>query len=312
MVSTDRSSRTQNLRLFLLLGTLITLLVVLSAVTQAAPLPQEDEPIPGDPLRGGRLYVSWDQVSGQDPDLPKNPLWPEVTVNQVPTEVTWRCVHCHGWDYSGSAGKTLSAANRAMGYPGMFRMTAAPVEVILPWLTGGENPDHDYSDLLSEQDLLDLASFLSTSLVSPELIANPGTFKVSGTAETGQDAFNTYCSNCHGVEGERINMRTVKSPMFIGDLAWSNPWEFAHTLRFGHISAMVPPARTVELSFSQQIDILAYGQTLPNATTIADSGYAQFDPSSQADTTPLAYAALAISGLIFLAVVVTLRRQRPR
>jgi mono/diheme cytochrome c family protein len=280
-------------------------LLVLTAVSQPAPLAQA-VPAP-DATRGGRLYVSWDQVTNlSTQSIPQHPLWPAATPNQVPGAITWRCVNCHGWDYKGSDGKTLGAIFRTQGYPGLFNYTAAPIEEIVPALAGEINPDHDFSKYLTQRDLRDLAAFISSGLVLPNLIADPETFQVQGTVSVGEDTYNSFCRSCHGVEGERINFTTVQEPTYLGDIAWDNPWLIAHNIRYGHIASQVPAAARLGITFSQQLDIIAYTQTLPNAATISGPDYQNIDLSAQANTVKLAYGAVAIAVLIYASVGLTL------
>lgn len=310
-----KSSRRQIKALALLLAILASLMVLgalapatTRAVAQAAPEPQG---APVDPLRGGRLYAAWDLVVGVNAnDLPQNPFWPQISGSQIPSTLTWRCVNCHGWDYSGSDGTSLSGVYRTMGYPGLFSMTADPLEDIYPYLNGLENPEHDFTPYLAAQDIRDLAAFLSSSLVSPNLIADIGTFQASGTLGNGRTAYSEFCGQCHGLEGERINLGSVQTPIFLGDLAWSNPWRIAHIIRFGHLNAMVPAAASLDLPFSQQIDIVFYTQSLPNATIITGPDFLDFDASAQASTLPITIGAIAISLLIFTTVWITMRRRQ--
>jgi thiosulfate dehydrogenase len=296
-------------RLLILLFILVAI-IILSAATsgRATPPPQTDLP-PGDPLRGGKLYVNWYLITSAEFGLEQHPLWPENPNNQVPPQLTWRCVNCHGWDYLGSDGITMTGLYRRAGWPGLFGMTADTPEEILPWLDGQANPDHNFIDYLAPQDLADLAAFLSSGLVSPELIADLDNRFANGTVEVGQTAYQDQCMACHGGEGEKINLGSLQTPIFLGDMAWINPWHISHILRYGHLSARVPPAAELNLSFSQQIDILAFLQTLPTASTLSEDAMFQFDPESQAPTAPLAFGALAITTLIYLTVFFTLKRR---
>jgi len=209
----------------------------------------------------------------------------------------------------GSDSRSFFSATRAMGYPDLFSMVNQPEEGILPYLNGQINPNHNYSAYLDEQDMKDLSAFLSGGLTLPELIADWNTFQVQGTLEVGELNFQEYCSSCHGIEGEKINLNTAQNPVFLGDMAWSNPWRIAHNIRFGHPQTRIPPANLLGLSFSQQIDILAYTQTLPNALQIVAPEYLAIDFDLQASTEPLVFGALSIGTLIVIATWYTLKRQ---
>ncbi|MEJ2758351.1 MAG: cytochrome c [Anaerolineales bacterium] len=268
---------------------------------------QGEEPVTGDASRGGRLYAAWDLAHKDNLPQQNNPIWPKNTPFSVPVVNTWRCVSCHSWDYRGSNSNLQNYQFKNLDFPGLFGMMEKTPEEIIPWLTGERNPDHDYAAYLTEKDLNDLSAFLSVGLVTPDLIANVETNLVSGSPGAGENNYDDFCSSCHGVEGEKINFGTTQSPTFMGDMALANPWRIAHTVRFGHISANVPPAQALGLAFSQQIDIVAYTQTLPTAFYITDPEFLDVDFDSQAPTDTLAYGAILLTLLVFGAVLITMR-----
>ena len=284
-----------------LLISLLGLLLIAAAVSISPARAQND--LTGDPERGGQLYVAWDLLIANAPNVDKHPLWPANTPNDIPTRRTWRCVSCHGWDYRGSEGFSLAGMVKAQEYPSLFSYVDEPESIIIPWLDGSINPEHDFSSFLSPTDLSDLSAFISRGMIAPAFIADLGTFEVQGTLNVGKDYYDQYCANCHGIEGEKINFGSTNNPAFIGDVAWINPWRIAHTLRYGHTNTNVPPASQIPLSFSQQIDLLAYSQTLPNARVIVPPQEQDIDFDSQADTAPLAYLAIAMAALVFIAVI---------
>ncbi len=273
---------------------------------------QGQEPAPGDRSRGGKLYVAWDMAYDKNLPQTRNPLWPENTASRVPNVLTWRCVNCHSWDYRGSSSNTQSFLFKNLDIPGLFGMMEKTQSEIIPWLTGENNPNHDFSAYLTEKDLNDLSAFLSTGLVTPNLIANVETNQAFGNLQVGEDSYVEFCSSCHGMEGEKINYGTTEVPTFMGDMAMTNPWRVAHIVRYGHLAANVPPAEALGLPFSQQIDIIAYTQTLPTALTITAPEFLDIDFDSQASTNPLAFGAILLTLLIFGSVLFTLRnRSKP-
>jgi thiosulfate dehydrogenase len=268
------------------------------------------EEIPGDAERGGKLYTSWDLVTNFTDFNSRQPLWVANGNNPAPERITWRCVTCHGWDYRGSEGRLAYAGvQEEMNSPSLLALMGNPPSEIIAWLNGTNNPDHDFSDMLTLRDMHDLGKFISTALISPNLIAADDNNDVLGTAGVGMEVYRTYCQPCHGVEGEKINFGSTSTPSFLGDLAWANPWRIAHVVRFGHIIGTVPPASTLQIPFSQQIDLIAHLQTLPRARSIASAETQNIDFSTQASTLPLVYGAFAISILIFSAVFITVRRK---
>ena len=286
----------------------VSLVLVLIAVFSPGTVYSQSD-APGDLLRGGRLYTSWDNLVSGDLPTETHPLWPTNSAGDFPARYTWRCVNCHGWDYLGSNSRSFLNATRAMGYPDLFSVVNLPEEEILPLLNGEVYVNHNFSAYLDEQDLKDLSAFLSGGLTLPILIADRDTFQVQGTLDVGRVNFQEFCSSCHGVEGEKLNLNTAQNPIFLGDMAWTNPWRIAHIIRFGHPHTRIPPAKLLGLSFSQQIDILAYTQTMPNALQIIAPEFQAIDFDQQASTAPLAIGALMIGALILIATWVTLKRQ---
>ncbi len=284
-------------------------LVILALALFTSPTSGQQE-ILGDPVRGGQLYVAWDVVIGLERSpVTMHPLWPQNAV-EASTRRTWRCVNCHGWDYRGAEGLTLASVVKNSDYPSLYRFTGESQDNIIAWLNGENDPRHDFSALLSETDLLDLSVFLSTSLLAPELIADLKSRTVQGTVEVGSALYQEWCYDCHGAEGERVNFGSAKTPIFMGDLAWQNPWRIAHVVRFGHILINMPPAEQAGISFSQQIDLLAYSQTLPRATKISVPELREVDYLSQASTVPLLIAALMLGLVVFGAVFWDQRRKK--
>jgi mono/diheme cytochrome c family protein len=266
--------------------------------------------VDGDPLRGGQLYFAWDVLLEVDWPEDNQPIWQEIAPNEEFDPRSWRCVTCHGWDYSGSAGRVTRAIVKQAGFPGLFGMVAESEEVITAWLIGENNSRHDYSELLSEQDFKDLSAFLTAGLVPPELIADLETRQAIGTLSTGETLYQEYCLSCHGVEGEKLNFGVATAPLYLSDVAWQNPWRVAHVVRFGHIVTNMPAAEAVDLGFSQQIDLLAYAQSLPQATLIGSPEYPVIEYDNQADTEMLAFTAIAIVVVIFGGAFWVLKRHR--
>ena len=79
--------------------------------------------------------------------------------------------------------------------------------------------------------------------------------------------FNDSCKECHGRDGRERNFKDKKNPEYVGTVANKNPWEAMHKLRNGHPGAFVMgdamPNMNEEISFQEQLDLLAYLQTLP-------------------------------------------------
>ena len=274
------------------------IIAVMLAVSGMTVLAQEEPE--GDPARGGRLYVAWDLEIGELTPFRNHTLWRET--EKVET-ASWRCVTCHGWVYKGRVVDDIE-------YPGLFSMVADPQEEVIAWLDGSKNPDHNFSRVLSDEDLLDLSAFLISGLIEPDLIVDPETLQAGGIMTVGEDLYKQACRTCHGADGARINFGTASSPVFMGDLAEDNPWLAAHTIRNGHPGLKTPTAEDFDWSFSLQIDLLTYLQRLPRIRQIGKVEFDPIDYSDQAGTIELVYASIAMMVVVFGGVGFVLLRER--
>jgi thiosulfate dehydrogenase len=215
----------------------------------------------GDPLRGGRLYDKWWEELGAEAPAGDQPLWKTQTTNTLSGADTWRCKECHGWDYRGVDGAYGSGSHKT-GFAGLAGLAGSPPAEILAALRGGTNPDHDFSSVLGEQDLADLALFVSqqqldtTPWVNADKTAN-------GDPARGRLQFEGVCLYCHGPEGNAINFDSIEEPEFVGHVAADNPWEFLHKVRVGQPGWPMPSAIANDWSEQDVADVLAYAQTLP-------------------------------------------------
>lgn len=82
-----------------------------------------------------------------------------------------------------------------------------------------------------------------------------------GDARRGARFYQTVCAVCHGFDGKAINFKDENKPEFIGTVASENPWETLHKFRNGQPGIGMPSLGA--LSLQDQVDILAYAQTLP-------------------------------------------------
>jgi thiosulfate dehydrogenase len=286
-----------------------TALVIAAAGFGASPIFGQDE-IEGDVIRGGRLYQAWDRVL--EVSLPEHDqaIWKEVAPEIDYDPHSWRCVFCHGWDYRGSDGINTRAVVKRSGFPGLFDMVAESEQVITGWINGGKNAGHDFSAYFSEQDYKDLSAFLSAGLIAPDLIADLDTRLVPGTLSTGEEIYGEMCLSCHGVDGEKINFGTAVDPQYLADITLQNPWRVSHVIRFGHLKTYVPAGEVVNISFSQQIDLLSYSQSLPQADVIGSEEYPVIEYDSQASTDVLAYGAISLVVLVLGGTIFVLKKNR--
>ena len=90
-----------------------------------------------------------------------------------------------------------------------------------------------------------LALFLSQGQVDRDVYIDRATKKARGKTRRGAAFFQTICAVCHGFDGRDLNF----------------PWEALHEIRFGQPG--VGMVSLGALDIQDQVDILAYIQTLP-------------------------------------------------
>ena len=106
-----------------------------------------------------------------------------------------------------------------------------------------------------------IALFLSYGQINMDRYIDRKTKKARGDIRRGAAFYQTICANCHGYNGKTMNFGSAKKPEYVGTVGRGNPWEALHKIRFGQ-----PGVGMVSLSVlntQDQVDILAYIQTLP-------------------------------------------------
>ncbi len=225
----------------------------------------------GDPLRGGMLYDKWWSVTGADTPTEDHPLWAEQDTNTRGPGDNWRCKECHGWDYLGVDG-AYSSGSHMTGFGGVYHLAETPAADILAMLQGSTNPDHDFSAVMDEQALTDLALFISEEMADMAQFTNTDKTPVSGDVALGEELF-LDCADCHGPEGLAVNFHTeVNDPEYVGGLAAGNPWEFMHKVRVGQPGTDMMSAVDAGWTIEEQAALLAYAQGLPEFPAVSNGG----------------------------------------
>ncbi|MEK6753707.1 MAG: c-type cytochrome [Chloroflexota bacterium] len=248
---------------------LFTLGVLALIVAACAP---KQPALTGNSARGGQLYDQWWAVLGTDAPVGDQPLWATQTTNTRSGSDTWRCKECHGWDYKGADG-VYGSGSHLTGFIGVMKMDGKDPNEILGILKGSSNPDHDFSAVMDEQALTDLALFLNQGLIDDAaIVKDDKSPQASGNAEAGKTIF-ALCATCHGPNGTAINFDNDSAPEYQGTIAVDNPWEFVHKARFGQPGIGIMPAGvSMSRQTQEYIDLLAYVQTLPTDSPLTEGG----------------------------------------
>ncbi len=216
--------------------------------------------------RGGLLYDKWWKVvPGATTPKGDHPLWSLQTTNTRKGDTTWRCKECHGWDYQGKDGAYGSGSHRT-GFPGVWDAAQKKgVEQLAAILRGSANKKHDFSKVMRDQDIADLANFLNDGLVDMTKVIDYTTKKPIGADASRGKTLAGLCVACHGADGKKLNFGSEEKPEFLGTLANKNPQEFLHKVRMGHPGSDPPMPSAVVLGWDikQAVDVLAHSQTLP-------------------------------------------------
>ena len=233
----------------------------LDVLAYAQTLPTE-LPVAGTVARGGRLFDNWWAEAGLAEPTGDNPMWARQTTNTRAGLDTWRCKECHGWDYQGAEG-AYGSGSHLTGFPGLLGASETSAEDLLAQLTGGTDPEHDFS-AMGEADLLDLVNFLREGLMDVAVYIDPETkAAIGGDEANGGALYDGTCAACHGVDGKTINFGDAAEPEYVGTLAADNPWEFIHKVRVGQPGTQMPSAIVTGWDIDEVIDVLTYAQTLP-------------------------------------------------
>jgi mono/diheme cytochrome c family protein len=253
-------SKVGSLKIGLAVAALLALGVVVGARGANTPSVSAKKAVNGDMVsvvRGGRLYDDWFGEISAPMLLTPHPAYPASGKFVNDPKTTWRCKECHGYDYLGNQG-AFASGDHFTGIKGIRGMIGAPLPRVIAIL---KDQTHQYDKVMIEQDLLDLARFVSHGQVDMAKYIDPDMKAVKGDTEKGQVLFNTICANCHGYDGQKIRKHRA-----IGHIARINPWKAFHEILNGHPGETMPPLRV----FGEDIvvGILGYAQSLPTEQTL--------------------------------------------
>ena len=220
-------------------------------------------PIPsGDALVGGLLYDKWWAENGATEPSGKHPLYPQSGGKSGST--TYRCKECHGWDYKGVNG-AYGSGSHYTGIGGVLGSSLSPGEMFDLIKSDTVPGGHGFGGHgLSDVDIADLVQFLQDRVIDVDpWIDGDGIFvgdEVAGESRYTDGGPNAPCSACHGDDGTGINFGTPEDPQWVGTIAWVNPWEAMHKMRFGQPGSSMPGALGVGAVEQELADIGRYIQ----------------------------------------------------
>lgn len=280
--------------------TFILLLASTLLLAASRGLPPQQGELQGDPIAGARIYDNWILALDLVPPEGDHPLWDNQDANTRSGVVTWRCAECHGWDYKGVEGAYGPYSNHYTGFTGLGDAVGASQDMVISWLDGTLNAEHDFLRYTNPSALNDLAAFLRTRQIDTDLLINPDTGIAFGDRRVGGNIFNDICASCHGDNGDQINFGNAQNPLYLGDLAVADPWQSLHKIRFGTpTSDRMPAYEEEDWSLSMMADVLAYSQTFPRGNPEFDIlGGETIDVESQGQIEPIIYGAFAILAVV--------------
>jgi len=251
------------------LKTLVAILAAVFLATLSQAMAQDDEQESGeyaghshDPTniwavaRGGQLYDNWMSVIEGEAPEGSHPAYPADGKKSGAS--TWRCKECHGWDYMGAAGAYASGSHHTgiKGVRGMAGMDPEEIHEIIM-----DDTHALTEDIMPHSAMEKLALFLSKGQIDMDRYIDRESKVARGSPRRGAAMYQTICSVCHGFDGKDINFKSEAKPEYVGTVCAKNPWEALHKIRFGQPG--VGMVAMIALDIEDQVDLLAYCQTLP-------------------------------------------------
>lgn len=222
-------------------------------------------------IQGGLLYDNWWSVTGGDEPTTDHPLWATQSTNTRSGGETWRCKECHGWDYKGADG-AYGSGSHFTGFPGVFGARSKSVDEIVSALKGGTAPDHDFSTVMDDAALTNLATFIQNVMDYTQYVDYSNKTPIGGDAGSGQVLYAGNCALCHSDDGTQLNFGSGDEPEYVGTIAVDNPLEFMHKVLYGQPGSTPKMIGTIESGWTtdQVVDVLAYAQSLPTGAEMAE------------------------------------------
>ena len=201
-------------------------------------------------VRGAKLYDKWYAVTGAEKPADTHKSWPASNTKKK-GDTTWRCKSCHGWDLMGKDGAYATGSYKT-GISGVQAFKGKDNAEIIAVL---KDDKHGFGGLLGDQDMTDLANFVSQGQVDMDAYIDRASKAPKGDKAKGEVYFNTVCAGCHAKDG-----RMPKDMPPLGSLM-GNPWEVLHKILNGQPAEAMPALRALDRQIAA--DIMAHLTTLP-------------------------------------------------
>ncbi len=244
--------------------------------TTRVPVEELDADLQETVILGGRLYDDWPTLSGPSP-TGSNPMavflegYPATTLGTPYGDFIalsganrpkqYRCKTCHGFTYLGSSyfpdAGIMDAANNK---------TVEEIQAIISdGIEIGATGDtvHNFGDDLSSSEIEALATFIKYGVVDIGDYIRTFAPVGKGNASNGETLYLggvARCSDCHGVDGQKIPFEPGE---FVGTIGKDEPDEMLHKIRFGQPDSIMPSIYERGLTTQDAADIMTYTQQLP-------------------------------------------------
>lgn len=203
---------------------------------------------------GGKLYDNLFTMTGQEEPKNDNPNFPDYVDSK--SLGTWRCVSCHGWDYSGADGER-GASGKSAAFLSLRKLAGLDPKIVASKF---RQAAHGYeADILPEYVVDILALFLSVGQYDRSLLLRSNGLS-TGSAVAGQPIFEGACSNCHQLDGRAYLRGERGDKSSLGWLARNKPEQVLHKVMNGFPGTDMLAMRF--LPDQQVADLMAYMQSL--------------------------------------------------
>lgn len=263
---------------FIIISVLVVIVISVNQISVSAnDLQQEPNPV----SLGAQIFDDWTSVVDNAPvPVGDHPIWSRQTNNTIAGIETWRCVNCHGWDYQGKDG-AFGFGPYSTGFPSILEASTENTSYLKGALSGEKDAQHNFSTLMSEEELESVVTFIQTGLIDDNEYIDVFSREVlEGNLENGKQKYSETCASCHGEDGTKATFRFEGREVALGTLAVQDPWRFLHRTRFGTARAPeMPIGYDLGWTAEDGRDVLFYVQSsLPTGFEVMESEPVDIQP----------------------------------